>query len=183
MIDINDKRVRSIISSKADPEVVNNIINDPYGILDDHGINTPQRKLHFIAQMSHESAGFRSMVELRSDSSAERKYGVGTRVGRILGNTQPGDGGKYKGRGYIQLTGRYNYTNYGNKLGINLVDNPELASDPEIALQVAAKYWEDKGLNRLADNNDIKGITKRINGGYNGLQDRIYRYNQIKDLF
>lgn len=176
------KELLSIVHKKASPEAVSNIVHDPKGILNQYYINTPERKKHFLAQMSHESAGFRSMIELRSDASAEKKYGVGTRVGRILGNKYKGDGAKFKGRGYIQLTGRYNYTHYGKKIGVDLARNPELASDLDVALKVAAEYWVSKGLNELADKGDIRAITKRINGGYNGLKDRIYRYNKIKNL-
>ena len=179
---MNQPAIKAITSSSAEPEVVNNIVNDPKGVLASYGINTPERKRHFLAQMSHESAGFRGMTEMRSDASAERKYGMNTRVGKVLGNTEPGDGAKFKGRGYIQLTGRYNYKKYGDKIGVDLVNNPELAADPDVALKIAAAYWDSKGLNKLADEDNIRAITKRINGGYNGLKDRIYRYNKLEEL-
>jgi putative chitinase len=89
-----------------------------------------------------------------------------------LGNTQPGDGKRYKGRGIFQLTGRANYKSYGDRLGLDLVATPELASDVMNAVKIACEYWTDKKLNDYADKDDVKMITKRINGGYNGLEDR-----------
>jgi len=89
-----------------------------------------------------------------------------------LGNTQPGDGRRYKGRGIFQLTGRANYVTYGNKLGVDLVNDPPLAATPEISVRTAMEYWKTRGLNAFADANDIFTITRRINGGTNGLDDR-----------
>ena len=175
------RRIRPVVSSRA-PEKVLSVLDGADDILQEFGITGDDRLKHFFAQISHESGGFRHMVEKRSDTSAERKYGVGTRVGRILGNTQRGDGAKYKGRGFIQLTGRDNYTRYGRKIGVDLVNNPEQAADPETALKIAAAYWESKGLNRLADQDNIREITRRINGGFNGFSDRKNRLAALKDL-
>ncbi len=127
-------------------------------------INTPQRKSAFIAQMMHESGGFRYNEEIASGAAYEGR--------RDLGNTQPGDGRRFKGRGYIQLTGRANYEAAGRALGLDLVNNPELAARPENASRVAAWYWNSRGLNSLADQGNFDGITRRINGGYNGKADR-----------
>lgn len=172
-------RAISIISPKANPAIKNAIVENQEA-LEEFGINNPARLEAFLAQMSHESAGFTALVEKRSDASAERKYGAGTRVGKVLGNTQPGDGAKYKGRGIIQLTGRFNYRKFGNMLGIDLENNPDLAADPQIAIKIAAAFWQDKGLNELADKGNFKEITRRINGGYNGLADRQRRLRKIK---
>ena len=89
-----------------------------------------------------------------------------------LGNTQPGDGVRYKGRGLIQLTGRANYKQYGDLLQLDLVGDPDLASQPATSLVIACEYWQQHKLNDLADQNDIETITRRINGGLNGLADR-----------
>jgi hypothetical protein len=89
-----------------------------------------------------------------------------------LGNVQPGDGVRFKGRGIFQLTGRANYKAMGPKLNLDLIANPEKAADPAVATQVACEYWRSHGLNALADKNDIVGITKKINGGTNGLPSR-----------
>ena len=91
---------------------------------------------------------------------------------RDLGNTIKGDGKRFMGRGIFQLTGRANYVKYSAILGVDMVANPALAETAEIAVRVACEYWKSRGLNALADANDLKGITKRINGGFNGLADR-----------
>ncbi len=128
------------------------------------GIDSPARKSAFIAQLAHESGGFKYNEEIASGRAYEGR--------RDLGNTQPGDGERFKGRGYIQLTGRANYAAAGKALGLDLIKNPELASRPENAARVAAWYWNTRGLNGLADKGNFDGITKRINGGYNGKADR-----------
>lgn len=93
-----------------------------------------------------------------------------------LGNTQPGDGWKFRGRSLIQVTGRANYRACGAALGLDLEKNPELLERPEHAARAAAWFWTSKGLNQLADNDNIVGITRRINGGTNGIDDREKRY-------
>jgi len=90
-----------------------------------------------------------------------------------LGNTQSGDGVRFKGRGFIQLTGRANYRLYGGKIGQPLEANPTLASNPEIAAQVAIKYWQGIVAPRVSDFADTTKVTKLINGGTNGLDDRL----------
>lgn len=97
--------------------------------------------------------------------------------GKNLGNTQPGDGWKFRGRSLIQVTGRSNYEACGKALGLDLINHPELLERPENAARAAAWFWSSKGLNKLADNDNIKAITAVINGGDNGLTDRIKRYD------
>ena len=132
--------------------------------LTEYAMNTDIRAAHFLAQTCHESAGFRTTEEFASGSAYEGR--------KDLGNTQPGDGPRYKGRGLIQLTGRANYVEYGEALGLGLVDHPETAADPVISLRIACEYWKRRGLNQVADRDDIETITRRINGGLNGLDDR-----------
>jgi len=129
-------------------------------------INTPLRAAHFLAQVAHESDGFCTCEEYASGSAYEGR--------RDLGNTQAGDGKRYKGRGLVQLTGRANYKTYGDKIGIDLVSNPEKAADPATSLVLACEYWNKTrgGLNQFADRDDVISITKAINGGLNGLDDR-----------
>lgn len=129
-----------------------------------YSIDTPLRAPHFLAQASHESAHFRTLHEYASGSAYEGR--------KDLGNIYAGDGVRYKGRGIFQLTGRANYRAYGALLGLDLENNPELAADPEISVRVACEYWKQKGLNGWADRDDLNEITRRINGGYNGLADR-----------
>jgi putative chitinase len=132
------------------------------------------RFAHVIAQLGHESDGFRAMEEYASGAAYEGRAD--------LGNTQRGDGVRYKGRGPIQITGRANYRTYGRALGIDLERRPELASAPSIGLQVSAAYWTARGLNALADRDDVVAVTKAINGGDNGLSDRRARLAAAKAL-
>lgn len=162
----------------------------------------PLRLAHFMAQIGYESFRLTAthenlnytaerMVEVfggeparlkpeeakmlvgNTEAFAERVYGMGNRTKATeLGNTEAGDGYRYRGRGLIQLTGRAGYREYGKKIGVNLEDNPEAAVDPETAIRVAACFWHARNLNRYADANLIDEITRRINGGDNGLKDR-----------
>lgn len=140
-----------------------------YGLLE----NT-LRLEHFLAQLGHESDGYKAMEEYASGAAYEGRAN--------LGNTQKGDGVRYKGRGPIQITGRSNYRTYGRKIGINIEKYPELASNPCIGMRLALEYWKAKDLNALADKDDILTITKRINGGTNGLDDRKRRLALAKEL-
>ena len=135
---------------------------------------TALRLAHFFAQLGHESGGFRYMEEIASGQAYEGR--------RDLGNTQPGDGKRYKGRGPIQLTGRANYRVYGRAAGIDFESHPELVAIPSIGLLVACMFWETKGLNQLADDDDVERITKRINGGLNGFEDRKAHLKKVKAL-
>ena len=127
-------------------------------------INNDLRCAHFLAQICHESDGFSTTVEYASGQAYEGRTD--------LGNANPGDGARYKGRGLIQLTGRANYAQYGKLLGLKLIDNPELAADPATSLLIACKFWNLNVLNLSADRDDLEKITRRINGGLNGLADR-----------
>jgi len=129
-----------------------------------HGVTTPLRLAHFLAQTAHETGGYRWLTELASGTAYEGR--------KDLGNTEPGDGSRFKGRGLLQITGRANYARYGAAVGVDLVDHPELAAAPQTAVATAAVYWDGHSLNALADADDILGITRRINGGLRGLPDR-----------
>lgn len=141
--------------------------------LSENGIlDTPLRFAHFIGQCAKESGGFRYMEEIASGSAYENRLD--------LGNTQKGDGVRYKGRGSIQLTGRSNYRRVGRKIGLNLEGNPTLVSDPSVGMWVSIIFWSDKNLNKVADTDDVKAVTKIVNGGYNGLDERIIYTNRMK---
>jgi putative chitinase len=131
----------------------------------EYGINTPARQAAFLAQLAHESIELTAFEELASGADYEGRC-------RDLGNCQPGDGRRYKGRGPIQLTGRANYRRVGAALGLDLEGNPELAGTPEVGFRVAGYYWQTHGLNELADQGDFREITYRINGGFNGQASR-----------
>lgn len=136
-------------------------------VLANRHIDTPLRQAHFLAQIGHESGELRFRSELASGEAYEGR--------RDLGNTQAGDGPRYKGRGLIQLTGRGNYAEYGRALGREqaLLEHPEqVADDFALAIDVAAWFWARRDLNTLADRDDLITITRRINGGLNGLDDR-----------
>lgn len=132
--------------------------------LDRAGINTPLRIAHFLAQIAHESDGFCTTEEYASGANYEGRDD--------LGNTQPGDGRRFKGRGLIQLTGRHNYAAFGERVGVNPIADPERAAEPILSLRLACEYWNDRGLSRKADHDELEAITRRINGGLNGLADR-----------
>ena len=132
------------------------------------GITDPTEVAAFLAQMAHESGNFKYMEEIASGQAYEGR--------RDLGNVEPGDGRRFKGRGFIQLTGRSNYETYGRALGIDLVNNPQLASEPKIAATVAVEYWNRRVRPNVSDFNDTRSITKLINGGFNGLADRQQKF-------
>lgn len=138
-------------------------------------INTPTRIAAFLAQVGHESGQLQYVRELGNNQYLS-KYDTGTLALR-LGNTPEadGDGQKYRGRGLIQITGRSNYRQCS--LGLfgdeRLLSLPELLEQPQWAAESAAWFWEQNGLNELADRDQFNTITRRINGGLNGLQDRL----------
>ncbi|MEQ8823401.1 MAG: clostripain-related cysteine peptidase [Filomicrobium sp.] len=194
LVDADLKRFASSPKSERYRKV---LVEKGDAILADYGINAnPLRMAHFMAQVGHESGKFKIDREslyyttpraVRTSWPSRFPTDASTRpylrneqalAARVydnrpqLGNTTPGDGFKYRGRGLIQITGKWAYNKYGRDLGLDFVGNPELATDPETALRIAAKFWFDRKLNRFADRNDIKRITYFINGGYNGFASR-----------
>lgn len=137
-------------------------------------INTPLRRATFLAQLAHESGELRYWEELAS--------GVAYEYRSDLGNTEPGDGPRFKGHGPIQITGRTNHRDAGAALGLDLVNNPTLIADsethPEYGFRAAGWYWKKKGLNELADAREFDAITYRINGGFNGYNERWAYYDR-----
>lgn len=141
-------------------------------------INTPLRAAAFLAQIAHESAELKFMEEIWGRTKQQLKYEPPSDLAKRLGNTQTGDGFKYRGRGPIQITGRGNYRKYGDLLGVDFIANPDLAADPKYAFQTAALFFSLNGCNELADAGDFVGVTRKINGGTNGMADR-QRYYEI----
>ncbi len=136
-------------------------------VMQARSIDTPLRQAHFLAQVGHESGRLRFRAELASGDAYEGRHD--------LGNVQPGDGRKYKGRGLIQLTGRANYAEYGREIGreAELLENPALIeTDAGLCADVAGWFWARHRLNELADKDDINALTRRINGGLNGIDER-----------
>jgi predicted chitinase len=142
--------------------------------MQEYDINTPKRQAAFLAQLAHESGEFKFMEEIASGEAYEGR--------QSLGNTQPGDGKRYKGRGPIQLTGRANYRKAGLALKVDLEANPTLAARLDVGFRVAGWYWKTHGLNDLADQGDFTAITKKINGGTNGLAHREKYHQRAKDV-
>lgn len=161
------------------------------------GIKDPQEQAMFMAQMDHESGGFKSYEEnlnygaaglrktfgkyFKTDAEAQQyarnPEAIANKVyGGRMGNTEAGDGWKFRGRGAVQLTGRDNYTAAGKALGLDLVGNPDLAKDPAVAAKVATWYWKQRNLGMLAQDGNVEGVTRKINGGTNGLADRAQKY-------
>ncbi|MFC7774093.1 glycoside hydrolase family 19 protein [Flavobacterium sp. GCM10027622] len=175
-----------------------------------NGINTPIRIYHFLGQTAHETNGFTRFEESLNYSAASLKVkftafssnpGLADKYGRTTkqkanqimianiayanrmgnGSVNSGDGWKFRGRGLIHLTGRANYEAYKKYSGIDVVSNPELASRLDIAIDIACWFWSKNKLNTYADRNDSTGLTKIINGGSNGLKDRISKTNYFKE--
>lgn len=146
-------------------------------VLAEGEINNRARLAAFLAQAAHESGGFYYSEELWGPTPAQRRY-----EGRAdLGNLQPGDGYRYRGRGIFQLTGRHNYQKAGAALGLDLEGHPELAARMDISARIAVWYWRTHGhkqngvwmtLNELADTGQFERITRSINGGVNNLMER-----------
>ena len=145
-------------------------------------INTPARQAAFLAQIAHESGSLRYVRELASGEA----YDTG-RLAERLGNTpeDDGDGERYRGRGLIQITGAANYSACSAALfgdSRHLLEHPELLELPDAAARSAAWYWQVKKLNELADAGDFLRITKRVNGGTNGLEDRLAYYERAQKV-
>jgi predicted chitinase len=140
----------------------------------ERGITTQHEAAAFLAQVLHESAGLRYFEEIASGAAYEGR--------RDLGNTQPGDGRRFKGRGPIQLTGRANYRAAGRALGLDLEGRPELAARHDVGWRIAAWYWQTRGLDAFADGTQtgFDRITQRINGGFNGKADRDARWRAVR---
>jgi putative chitinase len=151
------------------------------GLMEQFSINTPLRISHFLAQVAHESDSFNALEEYASGRAYEGR--------QDLGNIKPGDGVRFKGRGLIMVTGRTNYRNFTawmrsfNPNAPDFEANPELLDDREWASWSAIWFWAIKHLNVLADRDDLRGVTKVVNGGYNGYADRAAKLLRAKAIF
>ena len=138
-----------------------------------------------MAQCSHESAGFTKFIEngpvgAKNPQAYFRNYDIkfNRETAIRLGNVKPGDGYRYRGRGYIQLTGRSNYQIFGKKIGQPLEEHPELAADPKIAAEIVVAYWKSRVQGRVKNFKDIEAVTKPINKGLKGITDRLRRFKE-----
>ncbi len=144
-------------------------------------INSPQRQAAFIAQIAHESGELKWVKEIWGPTAAQKTYEPPGKKADDLGNTLPGDGFRFRGRGLIQITGRANYRFCGEALGVDLENNPDQLAEPALACRSAAWFWKSHGLNELADAGDFEHITRRINGGLNGQADRLALYGRAQE--
>ncbi len=171
-----------------------------------YDISTHLRQCHFLAQIQHESANFTAVKENLNYSAAAlvatfpkyftkevaatyarkpEKIGNRAYANRMgNGNEASGEGYKFCGRSYIQITGKVNYTAMGKAFGIDLINHPELLEQPKYAMLAAGWFWHDRNLNAIADlaHDDVTKVTKIINGGTNGLKERQAAFNKLKDI-
>jgi putative chitinase len=170
VIPVNATVLRAIVprfsgaKAEAQARIIDAIDGTIQSSLAQHKIDTRLRIAHFLAQIVHESAGMRTTEEFASGEKYEGR--------RDLGNVRPGDGPRYKGRGLIQLTGRANYKRFGEKLRIPLEDEPARAAEPGLSLTIACEYWSDRKVNPFCDADDLIAVTRKVNGGLIGLDDR-----------
>jgi putative chitinase len=162
------------IAPNSKEEIIGPLVDYLNKYLPKYEVSTYLRVCHFLAQAAHEAASFRTLREYASGAAYEGR--------KDLGNVKPGDGVRYKGRGIFQLTGRANYRDIGNKIGMDLENNPELAESPEVSVLTALEYWKSRNLNVLADRDDVEGITRKINGGLNGFEDRKKYLSRCKQI-
>jgi len=168
-------------------------------------ISTPERQACFLGQCAHESGGFTALSENLNYSASSlcrvwpKRFPTVTdgqnyernpqkiankvyanRMGN--GDEESGEGWAYRGRGLIQLTGKTNYEACGEAIGVDLVSNPDLVSTPEYAALTAGWFWDKNHLNKFSDANDMEGLTKKINGGTHGIEDRVARTQLALDI-
>lgn len=146
--------------------------------MQEYDISTKVRQAAFLAQIGHESGGLHWLVEIWGPTDAQRRY----EVRQDIGNNQPGDGYRFRGRGLIQITGRHNYEKAGEALGVDLISNPELLGQSPLADRSAAWYWSTHGCNELADLGAFEKLTRRINGGLNGYADRLALWDKAQEV-
>lgn len=168
-------------------------------LFEKYGVTSKLRISHLMAQIEHESklkpisenlnysaegllSTFKKYFTKETALACERKPQAIANVvyAKRMGNTNPGDGWKYRGRGFIQITGKENYTKLSKDTGIDFVNNPDLLLEEANSMISALWFWKKINGNALADKDDIKSITKAINGGYNGLEERIELLNKYK---
>jgi putative chitinase len=155
---------------EAPLKIIEKFIEPLNSTINKYEISTPQRLNMFLAQIGHESGQLHYVKELASGTAYEGRAD--------LGNTSPGDGVRYKGRGLIQITGKHNYEQLSLDLELPLLEKPEMLEEPHNAALSAGWFWNRRNLNSLADMGMFQEITKRINGGMNGYPNR-YRLLQI----
>jgi putative chitinase len=166
------RAILAAIAPNGKPWILDGTADAMPGLCTRYEINTVGRQAHFIAQIEHESAHFQTTAEYASGKAYEGR--------KDLGNVHKGDGVKFKGRGLIQLTGRHNYTVASLSLGQDFVADPEMVARFPWAAEVSGWFWRTHEVNRHADRDDVKMVTKVINGGHTGLKDRMACLDKAK---
>lgn len=167
-----------LVQCGADPRYAERYAEPLNRLTNRYDVQTPLRVAHLLAQLLHESVNFRYVEEIASGAAYEGR--------RDLGNTQPGDGVRFKGRGLIQITGRINYAALSRYYHVDYLTHPEWLCRPEDAVLSALWYWDTharKSLSYWADLDDLLTITRYINGGTNGLASRQANLTRIKHVF
>lgn len=172
---MNKETLKNIMPYATDANV-NKFVEHLTAVMAIFNIDTPMRQAHFLAQLAHESGSLRYVREIASGEAYEGR--------KDLGNTLPGDGVKYKGRGLIQLTGRINYTMFDTFTfhEYDLLNHPERVEEPYLATLAAGWFWDKHKLNAYADQDNCLKITRIINGGTNGLEDRQNHLERAKKV-
>lgn len=177
-MDITSKQLQDIYGIKA--EVADKWIVPLNSAMNRFSINTPARQAAFLAQIGHESGRLKYVKEIWNPKQCPWQARYEGR--QDLGNVVAGDGERYMGRSLLQITGRANYKQVAVALNIDCIDHPELLEQPEYAALVAAWWWDNRHLNFFADKQDNLTITKKINGGTNGLEDRNALFDKARKV-
>lgn len=167
MMTTNDLKKIAIYATDANIEKYTPLLNE---YMHEYSICGRLREAAFLATIIHESGSFKHTAEVASGKAYEGR--------RDLGNTSPGDGIKYKGRGLIQITGKHNYTQISEAFKVDFINSPELLEQPHWATRSACWWWNSRELNKLADVHDFKGVTLIVNGGLNGWEPRQFWYER-----
>jgi putative chitinase len=160
------------IAPRGKPWILDGLADAMPAMVDRFDINTAVRQQHFLAQLAHESDHFQTTREYASGRAYEGR--------KDLGNTHKGDGERFRGRGLIQLTGRSNYQRASDALKEPYVQEPDLVEKFPAAAIVSGWFWKTNGLNEIADKDDIRAVTRRVNGGLNGLDSRMVHLASAK---
>lgn len=163
-----------LVSITNKPKIIDRLYNSIVECLNKYNINTNLRISHFLAQVLHESGCFVYFEEIASGAAYEGR--------KDLGNVNKGDGILFKGRGLIQITGRANYTQLSKDLGTDFVKVPNLLASDKWAVISAGWFWNSRNLNNFADKDDFLSITKKVNGGTTGLEDRKKWLDKCKSI-
>jgi putative chitinase len=169
------RKVLLKVEPRGKPWILDGLADAMPHMVERFKIDTPLRQQHFLAQCAHESDHFQTTREYASGRAYEGR--------RDLGNTQKGDGERFRGRGLIQLTGRFNYEAASKALGEPYVDDPPLVEKFPAAAIVSGWFWHKNEINKHADRDDIRAVTKVVNGGYNGLDSRQAALKNAKTAF